>query len=106
MHFDHGAVQRHRFDLDAHNLSMMQLFEHPIQNATLGPAIHAGIDGVPIAEPLRQTAPFAAVLGDVQDRIEYAQIGEPDVAALYRKTVFDLLVLLFGEFHLRSMPHQ
>jgi len=34
------------------------------------------------------------MLGHVQDRIEHAQIGEPDIAPLYRQAVFDLVVLL------------
>jgi len=106
MHFDHRAVQTHRFDPDPHDLSMLQLFKNPIQYATLGPAIHPGIDRVPIAEPLGQTAPLAAMLGHVQDRIEHEQIRMADVATLFRQTVLDLLVLRFVEFHPRSMPYK
>ena len=50
MHLDDSAVQGNRLDLDAHDLSMLQLFKNPIQYATLGPAIHARVDRVPIAE--------------------------------------------------------
>jgi hypothetical protein len=106
MHFDHGTVQTHRFDPDTHDLSMLQLFKNPIQYTALGPAIHPGIDRVPIAEPLGQTAPLAAMLGHVQDRIENEQVRMADVAALFRQTVLDLLVLRFVEFHLRSMPYK
>ena len=106
MHFDHGAVQTHRFDPDPHDLSMLQLFKNPIQYAILGPAIHPGIDRVPIAEPLGQTAPLAAMLGHVQDRIEHEQIRMADVATLFRQTVLDLLVLRFVEFQPRSMPYE
>jgi len=70
VYFDHGAVQTHRLDLDTHDLSMLQLLKNPIQYTTLGPAIHASINRVPIAEPFGQTAPLATMLGHVQDRIE------------------------------------
>jgi hypothetical protein len=43
-------VQAHRFDLDTHDLSMLQLFKQAIEHAILGPAVHASVDGVPIAE--------------------------------------------------------
>jgi len=106
VHFDHGAVQTDRLDLDTHDLSMLQLFKNSIQYAALGPAIHASVDRVPIAEPFGQTTPLAPMLGHVQDRIENEQIRMADVAALFRQTVFDLLVLRFVEFHPRSMPYE
>jgi len=75
MHFDNSGVQTHRFDPDTHDLSMQQWFkENAIQYTALRPAIHPGIDRVPIAEPLGQTTPRAAMLGHVQDSIEYGQI--------------------------------
>ena len=104
MHFDHGAVQTHRLDLDTHDLSMLQLFKNPIQYATLGPAIHASVDRVPIAEPFGQTAPLATMLGHVQDRIENEQIRMADIAPLSGQTVLDLLILRFVEFHPCIMP--
>ncbi len=103
VHLDRGTVQSHRFDLDADDLSMLQLREYPIQHATPGPAIHAGVDGVPVAEAPGQSAPFAALLGDVQDRIQHSQIGQTDIAALDRQTVLDQAVLRFGDFHPRSI---
>ena len=85
---------------------MLQLFKNSIQYATLGPAIHASVNRVPIAEPFGQTAPLAAMFSHVQDRIENEQIRMADVAALFRQTVLDLLVLRFIEFHPRSMPYK
>src|SRR5215475_8070261 len=112
MDLDYGAVQAHRLDLDAHDLSMLHLFEYPIEHPILGPAVHTCVDGVPIAEALGQSAPFAAMLGYVQDGIEHTQIGVIYVAALLGQAVLDLGVLLFADFHslrsagldLRSMP--
>src|SRR5512139_1908656 len=105
MDFDDGTVQAHRLELDAYDLSMLQLLEHPIEHAALGPAIHAGVDGVPVAEAFGQAAPLAAVLGYVQDGIDHAQIRMVDVAALLGQAVLDLAVLLFGDFHPCSMPY-
>jgi len=106
MHFDDSAVQGNRLDLDAHDLSMLQLLEYAIEHPVLGPAIHARVDGVPVAESQGQPAPLATVLCHVQDRIEYAQIRMADVAALLGQAVLDLAVLRFGDFHLRSMPYK
>jgi len=103
MHFDSSTVQGHGFDLDADDLIVLQLREYPIQYAALGPPIHASIDGVPIAKPLGQTAPFAALFGDVQDRVQHPQIGQAYVAALNRQTVLDQAVLRIGDFHPRSI---
>src|SRR6478672_6037379 len=85
MYFDDGAVQANRLDLDAHDLSMLQLLEHAIEHPVFRPAIHPCIDGVPIAESLGQPAPFATMLGRVQDRIDYAQIRMADVAGCLGK---------------------
>ena len=70
MHLDDGAVQGNGLNLDADDLFFLQLGEEAIQDAGFGPAIHAGIDGVPIPKPFRQTSPLAAMLGDEQDRVE------------------------------------
>lgn len=99
MHLDAGAVQRHRFDLDAHHLRLLQFLEHAIHDARLRPAIHPRVDGVPVAEPLGQTAPLAAVLCDVQDCIQHIQVGEADVAPLRGQTMLDLGELRWRDFH-------
>lgn len=90
MDFDDSAVQPNRLDPDAHDLSMLQLLKHTIEHPILGPAIHARVEGVPIAESQGQPAPFATVLGHVQNRIDYAQIRMADIAALLWQAVLDL----------------
>ena len=47
MHLHDGRVHLDGFDLDVHDLLPLQLLEDVIQHAILGPAIHAGIDGMP-----------------------------------------------------------
>ena len=103
MHLDCGTVQTDGFDLDADDLSMLQLRKYPIQHTVLRPPIHSGVDGVPVAESPGQTAPFAALLGNVQERVQHPQIGQAHVAALGRQTVLDQAVLRFGNFHSRSI---
>jgi hypothetical protein len=103
MHLDRGTVQPDCFDLDADDLSMLKLRKYPIEYTALRPAIHTGVDGVPVAEPLGQTAPFAALLGNEQDRVQHPPIGQAYVTALCRQTVLDQAVLRFGDFHSRSI---
>ncbi len=52
MHLHDGGVHLDRLDLDAHDLLPLQEFEDMIQHAALGPAIHAGVDGMPGTETL------------------------------------------------------
>ncbi len=104
MNLDNGAVQGHRFELDAHDLLALQLFKDPIQDPGFGPAIHAGVDRVPVAKALGQTAPLAAPLGDEQDRVENLKIIQTDVASLNRQEGLDLGVLCRGDFHPRRLP--
>jgi len=99
MHLDDGAVERDRFDLDSHDLSMLQLLEHPIHHPKLGPSVHARIDRVPVAKALGQAAPLATVLRHVQDGVQDLQVGKTDVAPLSRKATLDLFVLGRCDFH-------
>ena len=82
---------------------MLQLRENSIQYTAFGPAIHAGVDRVPVAKTCGQAAPFAALLGHVQDRVQHSQIGQAHVATLGWQTVLDQAVLRFGDFHARSI---
>ena len=84
MNLDQGAVQRYRLDPDANNLRLLQLLKHPIQHTAFAPAVHTSVDGVPITEALGQAAPLAAMLGHIQNGIQYAQIAETDIAPLKR----------------------
>ena len=106
MHLHAGAVQRHRFDLDLHDLRLLQLLEGSIQNARLRPAAHTRVDRVPVAEALGQAAPFAAVLGDVKDGIQHLQIRQADIAALQRQAVLDLRELGCCDLHALTVAHK
>src|ERR1039458_2105704 len=96
------SVGRNQFDgsnLDAHDLLPLQLLEDAIQYAVLGPDVHAGVNGVPVAETLGKSAPFAALLGDIQDRVQHREIAQAHIAALTGKTGLDATVLSLGNLH-------
>lgn len=61
------------------------------------------LDGVPVPKPPGQAGPFAALLGDVEDRVQDLQIVERDVAAWYRQASLDVTILSLGEFHVRNI---
>ena len=96
MHLDDGRVQFYGLDLETHDLLSLQLFKDAIQYAVLGPAIHAGVDGVPVAKTLRQSAPLAPLLGYIQQRVEHLQVGKTDIASLARKARLDTKILRLG----------
>jgi len=99
MYLDRGRVQTEGFDLDTHDLFKLQLLKNTVKSATLGPTIHANVDGMPVAEPLGKSAPLAALLCNIQDRVEYLKITQTHIAALNRQTRLDLFVLLSSDLH-------
>ena len=100
MHLDRGRVERERLDLDPHDLLRLQLLEYLIENAVLGPAIHPSVDRVPAAETFRQTAPFAALLSDIQHRVQHLQVAQAHIPTLHRQRILDPLILRFCDLHL------
>ena len=90
MHLDGGRVQFDGLDLDVHDLLLLQPFKDGIQHAGLGPAIHTRVDGMPVAKALRQAAPLASLLGDVQDSVEHLEVANADIAPLARQTRCDM----------------
>ena len=103
MDLDDGTVQGDGFELHAEDLRVLQLGKDAIQHPALCPTIHARIDGVPVAESLGEPAPFAPLLGHVQDGIAYVQIVERHVAAWGRLTRRDWAILCVGDFPVRSI---
>ena len=96
MDFDRGAVQTHIFHVNGQDLFRLETGKDPVQDPGLAPAVHPGVDGMPIAKVFGQTPPFAAMLDHVQQRIEQLQIGHPDVATLARQAIGNPLKLAFG----------
>ena len=104
MHRDTGAGQRHRLELDADNLFSLQLLEDPVEHPVLRPPLHPQGDGVPVAKPCRYPAPFAALLGDLQDGVEPLLVCMGDVAALPRQVWRDPFALSLCQFHPERGP--
>ena len=67
---------RDHLKLDLDYPSPLELLEYPVQDAPLGPTIHPGVDGMPIAKPAGQPPPLAALFGNVKDGIEYLRVSE------------------------------
>jgi len=78
---DDRTIQRHGLDLHTNDLCLLQLGKDTIQHAALRPPVHACIDRVPVPKLLGEATPFAALLSNVQDRVQDLQIVERDVAA-------------------------
>jgi hypothetical protein len=98
MNLYHRAIQRDRFDPDANDLLTLQSRQHAIQYTAPEPAVRSRVDRMPSAETLGQSAPFAAVLGDVKDRIQNLQVRQADIAALSWQAMRDPLKVRFGDF--------
>lgn len=105
MYFDAGTIQRNGFDLDADDLLLLQLPEDPVKYAALGPSVHAGVDGVPVTKPFRQTSPFAAMFCHIKNGVEYLEVGKADIPTLAWQAGFDLFVLGCGQFHGRIISN-
>jgi len=99
MNLHNGAVQGNSLDLDANDLCLLQLIRHPIQHTAFASAVHVRVDSVPITEAFGQSAPLAAMLGHIQNGVQYAQITKTDIAPLKRQAVYDSLVLGLSDFH-------
>ena len=100
MHLDAGAVEAEALRVLADRLLLPERREQPLENAAAGPAAEPGVDRGPFSEALRQGAPLAAVLQDVNDRVDEVDVGNPHVSALNRQKGADFGVLFCrGLFH-------
>jgi hypothetical protein len=87
------------FDPDGQDLLLLQPGQDPIQHPGLAPPVHPGVDGVPIAQFLGQTPPFATMLHHMEQRVEQLQIGYAHIAPLARQAIGDPLILTFSDLH-------
>jgi hypothetical protein len=94
-----GAVQADAFHADADQAMLLERLEHAVQHPGRRPPPQPRIDRVPVAEPRRQRAPFAAVLRHVEHRVDDLEIGDPHVAALHRHQRADHFILVFAQPH-------
>ena len=100
MHLGAGAVEAEADRVPAGRMQFPERGEQPIEHAAARPAAEPGVDRLPFSEALRQGAPFAAVLQDVQYRIDEDDVGNAHVPALNRQEGTDFGVLFCrGLFH-------
>ena len=100
MHLDAGAVEAEAVRVPAGRMQLLKRGEQPIEHAAARPAAEPGVDRMPFSEALRQGAPLAAVLQDVQDRIDDCDVRNPHVPALNRQEGTD-----FGVLFCRDLFH-
>jgi len=70
-----GAVEAQGLDPD--HLLPLQVPEHAVRDAVPRPPVHARVDGVPVAEVLRQAAPLAAMPGHVENGVGTCRFERP-----------------------------
>ncbi len=104
MHFDDRAIQGNRLQFDGDDLLLLQTGEDPVKHPCFAPAVHAGVDGVPVAHALGQPAPLTAMLGHVQNGVDDLKITQPNIAALSRQAVGNAKELVLSDFHLLILP--
>ena len=85
MRLDAGAVEAEALRLLADRFLLPTRGEQPLENAASGPAAEPGVDRGSFSEPLRQRARLAAVLHDMQSRVDDDDVRNPHVPALNRK---------------------
>jgi hypothetical protein len=86
-------------DVNGQDLFLLQPGEDPIQHTRFAPAVHTGVDGMPVAKMLGQAAPFAPVLHHIEQGVEQLQIGHAHVAALSRQTIRNAQILTLCKLH-------
>ncbi len=84
MHLGAGAVEAEAVRVPAGRMQVPKRGEQPLEHAAARPAAEPGVDRVPFSEALRQGAPFAAVLQEVQNRIDDCDVRNPDFDSLTR----------------------
>lgn len=99
MNLHEGAVQRHRLRLDLHAPLLLEVFEHPVEDPVLRPAIHPRTDGVPTPKPGWHPPSLAPLLDGIQDGAEDLRVRDAQVASLHRQKRRNAFVLCIGQFH-------
>ena len=103
MNLHRSGIQRERLDPDAHQLLGLQWLKNAVQHTVLGPTVHAHVNRVPGAEPLRQPAPLATLFGHIQNCVQNLEVTQTDVATLHWQAILDPRILRFGELNLPNI---
>jgi len=65
MNFHARAVERNRLDFNGDKLLALEMLENSVESAVFAPSVHPGVNGVPVAEFFRQSAPLTAVFQNI-----------------------------------------
>ena len=68
----------------------------PVEHAHPGPAAHPGVDRASFSEALRQGAPLAAVLRNMEERVDEGDVWNPHIPALDRQMGVDFAQCSFA----------
>lgn len=82
MYLDNRTIERKHLDPDTNDLGTLQFDRYAIQYPAFRPAVQPRINRMPLPKPLWQTTPLAAMLGNMENRIQQLEIRHADVAAL------------------------
>ena len=93
MHLDAAAVEVEAVRIFADRFLLPNCCEQPLEHAAVGSAAKPGVNREPVAEPLRQRTSLAAVLQNIQNRIDEGDVRNPHVPALNREKRVDFGVL-------------
>ena len=93
VHLDGCAIQTKTVNGYADHVMFLKRIKQPVQNTRVGPTAHPGVDRVPFAEPWRQGAPFAAILGNKEDGIDDSQVRNPHMSTLNWQVGLDQRIL-------------
>jgi len=105
MELDARAVQGNAFYPDPYDLLALQGSEHTLQDTVFRPPARLHVYGVPVAELFGQAPPPAAVLCDVQQRVQELQVAVFDVPLLHWQQGLDPLELFRCYAHALKLAH-
>ena len=87
IHFGAGAVETGTIGPPADQHVRPRQVEQRVKHALRSPATHPGVYRASFAEAFRQGAPLAAVLHDMEHRVNVCGIRDPHISALNRYAV-------------------
>jgi len=74
MNFYAGTVERDRLNFNGNELFPLEILKNPVESAFFTPAVHTGVNGVPVSEFFRQPAPLTAVFQNIENGVDYIEI--------------------------------
>ena len=99
MHFDICCVKADRLDTKTQDVHLLKRCNDRIVHTNLGATTNTGIDRMPVAETLGQSAPLAAMRDHIKKGIAHLSIANGDVAPVNSKVVCDERALLLRDFY-------